>query len=198
MGNDFGSRIKDLRIQKGLSQQQLADMVFVNRTSVTNWETGRRIPDVIMIKRLADCLGVNVNTLLDGIDTSSEKPEIIVVDDEKMIVSEVIDIVGTAIPNASITGFTKASEAMEYAKSTRIDIALLDIEIGIPSGLDLCKSLLEMHPETNVIFLTAFEEYAFDAWGTGACGFLLKPLTVEDVKKQLEMLRHPVAGLEIE
>ena len=32
----------------------------------------------------------------------------------------------------------------------------------------------------NVIFLTAYREYALDAWETGACGFLVKPLTVED------------------
>jgi DNA-binding LytR/AlgR family response regulator len=46
-----------------------------------------------------------------------------------------------------------------------------------------------------VIYLTAFREYAFDAWDTGACGYLLKPLETEAVRAQLSRLRYPVKGL---
>ena len=46
-----------------------------------------------------------------------------------------------------------------------------------------------------MIYLTAYREYSFDAWETGACGFLLKPLTVEKVKNSLKLLRYPVYGL---
>ena len=44
---------------------------------------------------------------------------------------------------------------------------------------------------TNVVFLTSYREYSFDAWETGACGFLLKPLTPDTVRNQLSRLRHP-------
>lgn len=179
-----------------MSQQQLADKVWVNRSTITNWETGRRIPDVIMIRRLADCLGVHVNALLEGVPPHQERPEIIIVEDERIILSDSMEVIEHAIPGASIAGFTRATEAIEYAHSTRVGIAFLDVEIGIPSGLDLCKELLEINPETNVIFVTAFENYALEAWDTGACGFLLKPLTEEDIHKQLTKLRHPVDGLE--
>ncbi len=196
MQSDFGNIIRELRIKNGLSQQQLADKVWVNRSTITNWETGRRVPDIIMIKRLAESLGVHVNTLLEGDAANTEKLEIIVVDDEKIVLSDGISVVEEAIPNSSIAGFTKADEAIEYAKSRQIAIAFLDIEIGIPSGLDLCRELLKINPETNVVFLTAFENYALDAWSTGACGFLLKPLTVEAIERQLTLLRHPIPGLE--
>ena len=189
MQSDFGNIIKELRVKNGLSQQQLADKVWVNRSTITNWETGRRVPDIIMIKRLAESLGVHVNTLLEGDAANTEKLEIIVVDDEKIVLSDGISVVEEAIPNSSIAGFTKADEAIEYAKSRQIGI-------GIPSGLDLCRELLKINPETNVVFLTAFENYALDAWSTGACGFLLKPLTVEAIERQLTLLRHPIPGLE--
>ncbi|MBR5718625.1 MAG: response regulator, partial [Clostridia bacterium] len=66
----------------------------------------------------------------------------------------------------------------------------LDIEMGSVSGLDVCRELLKINPHTNVVYLTAYREYSFDAWDTGACGFMLKPIKPEDVKKQLKKLRY--------
>jgi len=43
------------------------------------------------------------------------------------------------------------------------------------------------------VFLTAYEGYAVDAWSTGASGYILKPITVENVQAQLKILRHPFA-----
>ena len=73
----------------------------------------------------------------------------------------------------------------------QIALAVLDIELGTASGLDLCRELLKINPRTNVVFLTAYADYSLDAWKTKASGFLLKPLTLEDVKEQLKMLRYP-------
>ena len=71
------------------------------------------------------------------------------------------------------------------------EMAFLDIELGTSTGLDLCRSLLEINPRTNVVYLTAYGEYSIDAWSTGASGFMLKPITVEGVQAQLKNLRHP-------
>ena len=57
--------------------------------------------------------------------------------------------------------------------------------------LDVCRKLLEINQRTNVVYLTAYRDYSFDAWDTGACGFLLKPIKPEDVKKLLAKLRYP-------
>ena len=95
------------------------------------------------------------------------------------------------MPHAMIAGFTRPSEAVEYAKENRVALAFLDIELGKTSGLDLCRTLLEINPCTNVVYLTAYIGYAFDAWSTEACGFMRKPLTPESVKEQLKKLRYP-------
>ena len=96
------------------------------------------------------------------------------------------------MPNAVITGFTRPSEAVEYAKINLIALAFLDIELGKTNGLELCRTLLEINPRTNVVFLTSYIGYAFDAWSTGACGFMKKPLTYEGVREQLKKLRYPI------
>ena len=63
--------------------------------------------------------------------------------------------------------------------------------MGKTSGLELCHKLLEINPRTNVVYLTAYSDYAMDAWGTGASGFMLKPITPEGVQTQLKTLRYP-------
>ena len=95
------------------------------------------------------------------------------------------------MPNAVIKGFTKPAQAIEYAKENYISLAFLDIEMGMTSGFDVCNELLKINEHTNVVYLTAYSDYAFDAWDTGACGFMLKPITPEGIKKQLKKLRYP-------
>ena len=178
-----------------LSQQQLADMLFVNRCSIANWENGRRIPDIVVLARLSRALNVDPAVFANALDDSEDIPDVILVDDETIILQGTIPVLSEALPEANITGFSKPSEAVEFAKNTKIAIAFLDIEIGRTSGIELCKTLLEINPLTNVIFLTSYPDYALNAWNTGATGFLTKPLHLDDVNKQLSKLRHPVRGL---
>ena len=100
-------------------------------------------------------------------------------------------ILGGIVVGAMIYGFTRPSEAIKCAKANRIALAFLDIELRNTSGLDVCRELLEINPRTNVVYLTAYSEYAFDAWDTGASGFMLKPITAEGVRGQLRHLRYP-------
>lgn len=104
-------------------------------------------------------------------------------------------MVTKALPEAAVYGFSTASEALAFARSCRVDLALVDIELGKKSGLDLCRELIALNPRVNVVFLTAHPGYALDAWDTGACGFLVKPLRGEQLLTQIERLRYPISGL---
>ena len=64
--------------------------------------------------------------------------------------------------------------------------------MGKTNGLEICKKFLEINPQTNIIFLTAYVEYSFEAWSTGASGYLLKPITAEKLRAQLKNLRYPL------
>ena len=61
---DFGEKIKELREAKGMTQQNLADLLFVTRQTVSRWEGGSRYPDLVTAKNLADVLDTTVDTLM--------------------------------------------------------------------------------------------------------------------------------------
>ncbi len=187
----FAKTLRKLREEKGLSQKQLGQQMFVNHSTIARWENASRLPDAAMITRLAYCLGVDANELFQLVAQSEESPNVIMVEDSKVILSDGLAVLGEVIPNATITGFIWPQEAIEYAKMNRVLLAFLDIELGTASGFDLCSMLLEINPHTNIVFLTAYAEYSLDAWKTKASGFMLKPLTTEDVKEQLKKLRYP-------
>ena len=187
----FSQILKKLRTEKGISQTQLAQKLFVDRSTITRWENGSRLPNNMMISRISKLFGADINLLLNAAAESDESLDVILVDDSKIILQGAIPVLEEVLPNATICGFTRPSEAVEYAKANRIALALLDIELGKTSGLDLCRTLLEINPRTNVIYLTAYTGYAYEAWSTGACGFMRKPLTVENVQVQLKNLRYP-------
>lgn len=191
MSQLFSDTLKKLRTEKGISQQALAEKMYVTRSTVARWESGSRLPDAVMISRISEALGADVNMLLLAAAQSDECPNIIMVDDRKIILNGGLPILEEVMPNATVTGFTDTSEAIEYAKANRVALAFLDIELRNKSGLDLCRDLLEINPHTNVVFLTAYSEYAFDAWSTGASGFMLKPITPQGVRAQLQNLRYP-------
>ena len=117
---------------------------------------------------------------------------ILLVDDELPALSELTDAVSAALPGAQLLGFSKAREAMDCAETTRIDVAFLDINMRFMDGLSMAKKLLGLYPVCNVIFCTAYADYALDAWGTHCSGYLLKPISPEKVRTALEHLRHPL------
>ena len=192
MNKLFAETLKKLRKEKGLSQMDLGKQMFVNNSTVTRWENGSRLPDAAMITRLSKVLEVDAGMLLSTIAESDESPNIIMVDDSKVLLADSLAVLEEVIPSATITGFIWPQEAIEYARSNRVALAFLDIELGTASGLDLCQTLVEINPRTNVVYLTAYPDYALYAWDTEACGFLVKPLTPEDVRRQMGKLRYPI------
>ena len=188
----FAETLRKLREERGITQKQLGELMFVNHSTVARWENASRLPDPTMILRLAKCLGVNFNDLFRLEAQSDEAPNVIMVDDSKTILSDGLAVLSDVMPNATITGFIWPREAIDYAKANRVALAVLDIELGKASGLDLARKLLEINPLTNVVFLTAYPDYALEAWDTAASGFMVKPLTPEGVREQLKKLRNPI------
>ena len=197
MSQTFADALRQLRVQKGLTQQQLAKELFVDRSSVAHWESGRRVPDAMMLSRLAEALEVDVSVLVSAAaEREDETPCVILVDDERIVLTGGLPILEGALPKAEVRAFIRPSDALAFARENRVDLAFLDIEMGKVSGLTLCRELLAINPRCNVIFLTAYMDYSIDAWSTGASGFMVKHLLPEKIKKQLALLRYPVRGLE--
>ncbi|MDD3110535.1 MAG: helix-turn-helix transcriptional regulator [Eubacteriales bacterium] len=63
---EFNTRLQELRKQRGLTQEELAGLLFVSRTAVSKWESGRGFPNIESLKALSRVFQVPVDTLLSG------------------------------------------------------------------------------------------------------------------------------------
>ena len=191
----FGNKLKELRRRRGCSQRRLAEMLMVSNTTVANWESGRRLPDIAMLTHLADCLGAEPQELMDGLHGPGEPPRVIAVEDAPVILKSLVRTLEDELPDAEVHGFRTAAEALDFAHANRVAIAFLDIELPGESGVELAERLGELEEHTNIIFLTCHTEYMRDALNSHCSGYILKPLTRESLWHELAHLRFPVRGI---
>lgn len=121
-----------------------------------------------------------------------ENINIFVIDDERLALRALCDSIASACPQNTVYCFSNASELLKCAQQTKCDVAFLDIELRHTSGLELAKKLKKIHPKVNIIFVTGHAEFAVDAFALHASGYLLKPVTAENICKELEDLRNPI------
>ena len=63
---EFNKKLQELRKHKGLTQEELAEALFVSRTAVSKWESGRGYPNIDSLKAIAKFFGITVDELLSG------------------------------------------------------------------------------------------------------------------------------------
>ena len=192
----FGNRLRELRSEKGFSQQQLAEALSVSRTSIAMYESGKRLPDVAMLSRLADCLGVDASLLMDAMETRNDPLSVLVVEDVPTLLRGTARMVESELPGAAVAAFENGADALDYARDASVQIAFLDIELDERmSGIELAQRLKARNRRVNIIFLTAHGEYAQTAHDLYSSAFLRKPVTPEKIREALDNLRFPVQGI---
>ena len=108
------------------------------------------------------------------------------VDDEKLGMEYLVTLCGDIEILSEIKGFTKSREALEYCENNPTDLALLDINMPDINGITLALKLREINPDIRIIFVTAYEQYAVDAFSVHADGYLLKPVNLEVLTNEIE------------
>lgn len=124
---------------------------------------------------------------------------IIVVDDEPLALQSVVRLVGEADARAVPHAFSLPRAALDYARENSVDVAFLDIEMPGMGGIALAKALKDLDPDTHIVFVTSFEQYAIDAFSVRATGYLLKPARLEDVRRELTFIygERPESGVRV-
>ena len=89
-------------------------------------------------------------------------------------------------------GFTRVKSALKFLESNAADIAIMDIDMPDMNGTTLASKIRKDHPALAMIFVSANENYAVDAFSMHVSGFLLKP--IDKVKLNLEM-EHALTGV---
>ena len=118
--------------------------------------------------------------------------KIIAVDDERIALEGLLDVISEAAPDAQLNGFEYPEDALAFVDTNDCNIAFLDVEMSEMSGVELAEQLKLRNPDINIIFATGFEEYRKEAYDLHASGYLTKPITAEKVKKELCDLRRPI------
>ncbi|MGN1415257.1 MAG: response regulator [Oscillospiraceae bacterium] len=118
--------------------------------------------------------------------------KIIAVDDEEIALETLENAIREAEPSAEVAVFDTSSAALLYASDNKCDAAFLDINMGGISGIALAKKLKLNNPEINIIFSTGYSEYAPEAFEMHASGYIMKPITAEKVRYELDDLRFRI------
>ena len=116
---------------------------------------------------------------------------ILAVDDERIMLKELTTELQQVFPDAQIQGLQDPVAAQRWAsqlaqEGKSLDYAFLDIRMREMNGLELARRLKLLHPKTILIFCTAYTEYAFEAVGMYAKGYLMKPISAEDIIRTLD------------
>lgn len=117
---------------------------------------------------------------------------ILAADDEPMMLDELVSVIEEVKPEAEIHGFTNPKELLEYADSNSCDIAFLDVEMGVMSGIEVAKKLKIKNPQVNLIFATGYDKYMKNALSLRVSGYITKPVNREKIEEEFANLRNPV------
>ena len=118
---------------------------------------------------------------------------ILLVDDEELQLLRLTEAVKKALPADNVfLSYANPVLAWEENKDTPVDIAFLDIDMPVINGILLAKKLKTVNPQVNVIFVTAYNEYALDAYKLHASGYVTKPVNLEKIREELDGLRYTV------
>lgn len=100
----------------------------------------------------------------------------VIIDDEKPSL-QLLNRLLEARSDVSVLGaYSMPSELLQNVAALQPDAAFLDIEMPGMNGLELAERLLELSPDTEIVFVTAYKKYAFEAFDVSAVDYLLKPV----------------------
>lgn len=113
--------------------------------------------------------------------------KVLIVDDESLALARLKRVLNDN-NIFDIVEFSDPLEAIKEISKTKFDAVFLDISMPNFSGLELAELILNIEPKTFIVFQTAYEEYALDAFKKGGMGYLLKPVEDIELKKTLQKI----------
>ena len=113
----------------------------------------------------------------------------IAVDDEFLMLGALVKAISASPDISEVTKFLNCEEALEFVNNNPIDIAFLDINMRGMGGLVLAEKIIAARPNCKIVFCTGYEEYAIPAFKLHASGYLMKPISAEDVQAEIDNIK---------
>ena len=114
----------------------------------------------------------------------------IVAEDEKLFRDALIKLLATHWPELEVVAACEdGAHALEEIAEQQPEVAFLDIRMPGLSGLDVAAGITELSPATQIVFVTAYNQYAIDAFEKGAVDYLLKPIETKRLLSTIDRLK---------
>ena len=113
----------------------------------------------------------------------------IAVDDEVLMLGALVAAIKASPDITEVNPFSGCDEALDYVKNNHVDVAFLDINMRGMGGLALAEKIIEACSNCKIVFCTGYEEYAISAFKLHASGYLLKPVSANDVQAEIDNIK---------
>ena len=117
---------------------------------------------------------------------------VVAVDDEEISLMCLEAVLDSMDDVDKVLTFSNAEDTIDYFKTGKADAAFLDIQLylsgGTLNGLMLAAKIKELCPDCHVVFVTSCPEYAVDAFKLHVSGYIVKPVTREAARKELDYI----------
>lgn len=111
------------------------------------------------------------------------------VDDEPLLVEMLEEAICKAEPDAEVRSFCRVDTLMTALREgKKPDVIFTDIEMPGMTGLELVLQFKRLSPKTKIIFVTGFSQYAVEAYRLHVSGYIMKPVTPERIREELNVL----------
>ncbi|UWX04198.1 response regulator transcription factor [Pseudoxanthomonas sp. NC8] len=121
--------------------------------------------------------------------------ECVVAEDEELLRTSLLLQLGEVWPGLRVVAECEdGASALEAIAEHKPDVAFLDIRMPGLTGIEVAAALAEVSPRTRVVFVTAYDQYAIDAFEKGAVDYLLKPITRDRLQATVQRLQARVAA----
>ncbi len=118
----------------------------------------------------------------------------VIAEDEALLRESLVQLLGQVWPELEIVAACEdGGGALEAIAAHQPEVAFLDIRMPGLSGLEVASSMLDAGMKTEVVFVTAYDQYAIDAFERGAVDYLLKPVARERLAGTVGRLRERLA-----
>ncbi|WP_372016510.1 LytR/AlgR family response regulator transcription factor [Pseudoxanthomonas sp. 10H] len=121
--------------------------------------------------------------------------ECVVAEDEELLRTSLLLQLGEVWPGLRIVAECEdGASALEAIAEHKPDVAFLDIRMPGLTGIEVAAALADVSPRTQVVFVTAYDQYAIDAFEKGAVDYLLKPISRERLQATVQRVQARAAA----
>lgn len=180
----IGKRIKELRLKNNLTQKEFANQLGVTYQAVSKWETGKNMPDLILLKEISNIFKINIDSLLTDQQKKHNNTKIWIIGlvSLSIIIFSFIFIISKYDSNFEFKTITSNCEEFTLTGSVAYNKDKSSIYI---SNVDYCGK--EDNTKYQKLTCNLYEEYEDTKTKIGSCGQNTTNQTLDEFLKQVQI-----------